>query len=146
MFRGLLFCCCLLLCSQAMAQEYSEKAGLSIYELIKTYGEARASQDTAALAAILTSDVDQLVSSGAWRTGVEETLSGMVQSSESNPGARTLNVQKIRFLTPEVAVVDAKYMIQQANGEERNMWSTFVVVNTNLKWRIAAVRNMMPSD
>jgi len=38
--------------------------------------------------------VDQLVSSGEWRTGIEGAMKGMVRSSTSNPGKRTLVVYK----------------------------------------------------
>jgi uncharacterized protein (TIGR02246 family) len=130
----------------AQVEQHPDKDGLAIYDLIKQYGEARANQDTAKLAELLTEDVDQHVSSGEWRTGLEETLAGMVRSSESNPGERSLNVQQIRFVNPETAVVDVKYDLRQANGQERNMWSTFVVVHVNFKWKIAAIRNMLPSD
>ena len=137
---------CLIGNSFAQVEQYADKDGLAIYDLIKQYGEARAAQDTAKLADLLTDDVDQHVSSGEWRSGLEETLAGMVRSSQSNPGERSLNVQRIRFVNPETAVVDVKYDLRQANGQERNMWSTFVVVNVNFKWKIAAIRNMLPSD
>lgn len=137
---------CLIGSSFAQVEQYADKDGLAIYNLIKQYGEARATQDTAKLADLLTDDVDQHVSSGEWRSGLEETLAGMVRSSQSNPGERSLNVQRIRFVNPETAVVDVKYDLRQANGQERNMWSTFVVVNVNFKWKIAAIRNMLPSD
>jgi len=50
--------------------------------------------DTVMLKSILTPDVDQLVSSGEWRTGIEGAMKGMVRSSTSNPGKRTLVVYK----------------------------------------------------
>ena len=59
-----------------------------IYNLIDQYLEARQTKDTLLLNRILTSDIDQLVSSGEWRIGINECVIGMIRSSESNPGER----------------------------------------------------------
>lgn len=116
-----------------------------IHTLIDTYSESRTVKDSAAILAILTPDIDQLVSSGKWRKGIKESLEGMMQSSESNPGTRTLKIETIRFLNPTSAIVDARYEILNPDGSERKMWSTFIVVKQENKWKIAAIRNMLPS-
>jgi len=69
----------------------------------------------------------------------------MLRSSESNPGSRKLIIEKIRFITTESAIVDARYEIQNPDGTVRKMWSTFVVVRENKMWKITAIRNMLPS-
>ena len=116
-----------------------------IYILIDNYSLARDKKDTVLLKSILTNDVDQLVSSGEWRNGISEAVQGMMRSSENNPGTRTLTVEKIRFLDSKNAIADARYEIKSREGTTRKMWSTFVVVNDNGKWKIAAIRNMLPS-
>lgn len=78
-----------------------EKARQEIYSLIDQYAQAREKQDTILLKKILTSDIDQLVSTGEWRSGIKESIGGMKRSSESNPGSRRLVVEKIRFLPSE---------------------------------------------
>lgn len=118
---------------------------VKIHHLINTYSEAREKQDTVLLKSILTEDVDQLVSSGEWRTGIRESVDGMLGSSTANPGTRTLEVEKIRFLEDEIALVDCRYIIKNPNGTERNMWSSFVVIFHKKEWKIAAIRNMNPS-
>ncbi|MCJ7468402.1 MAG: SgcJ/EcaC family oxidoreductase [Maribacter sp.] len=115
-----------------------------ISTLIDTYSLARTEKDSIRLQAILTDDVDQLVSSGIWRKGKSVALMGMLQSSETNPGARSLNIDQIRFLSKDCAIVDARYRIQNTDGTERNMWSTFIVVYDDSNWKIAAIRNMLP--
>ncbi len=117
----------------------------AILRLIKTYSDARESQDSVLLKSILTDDVDQLVSSGEWRTGVDEAVKGMKQSSSENPGTRTLHVERIRFITPDAAIVDARYEIEGPNGGTRKMWSSFVVYDLGAVWKISAIRNMMPT-
>jgi len=72
-------------------------------------------------------------------------MKGMLRSSSRNPGGRTLNVENIRFLDPANAVVDARYEIQNPDGSIRKMWSTFVVVYREDRWKISAIRNMRPS-
>ena len=135
----------LLLFSELMGQE-NEPARKDIYELIDQYSEARDNKDTVLLKRILTGEVDQLVSSGIWRTGIGEAVEGMMQSSESNPGDRTLTIEKIRFIEPAVGIVDARYEIENPDGTNRKMWSTFIVALKDGKWKITGIRNMLPSS
>ena len=122
-----------------------DKHRLEIYTLIAQYAQAREKKDTVLLKSILTSDVDQLVSSGEWRDGIQGSVKGMLRSSESNPGSRKLIVEKIRFTSKESAIADARYEIQNADGTTRKMWSTFIVVYEKPKWKITAIRNMLPT-
>jgi uncharacterized protein (TIGR02246 family) len=116
-----------------------------IYSLINKYSEAREKRDTVLLKNILTEDIDQLVSSGEWRDGINASVQGMLQSSASTPGQRTLNIEKIRLLNPTTALVDCRYEIQ--NGDStRKMWSSFVAVSQRGQWKISAIRNMLPSQ
>lgn len=114
--------------------------------LIDQYSLAREKQDTVLLKSILTTEVDQLVSSGEWRMGIGAAVIGMLRSSDSNPGSRKLIVEKIRLITSQSGVVDARYEIQNPDGTARKMWSTFVVVRENKKWKITAIRNMLPTQ
>jgi len=118
----------------------------AIYTLIDTYSLAREKRDTVLLKSILTTDVDQLVSSDEWRNGIKEAVSGMLRSSAGNPGSRKLIVEKIRFINSEHAIVDARYEIQNADGSPRKMWSTFIVLYSKKVWKITAIRNMLPSN
>jgi uncharacterized protein (TIGR02246 family) len=116
-----------------------------IYALIDNYSLARDRKDTVLLKRILTPDIDQLVSTGEWRTGIRDAVRGMQQSSTGNPGTRTLTVEKVRFLDAKNALADARYEIT-TQGTTRKMWSTFVVVQQQGQWKIAAIRNMLPSE
>ena len=116
-----------------------------ISSLIDKYSEAREKRDTLLLKKILTIDVDQLVSTGEWRNGIGASVQGMLKSSASSPGTRTLTVDKIRMLNSSTAVVDCRYEIQNADGSPRRMWSTFIVVSDGRIWKISAIRNMLPS-
>ena len=140
-------CVCLIICFHALqAQNLPETAPDStIMALIDQYAQARQHRDTVLLEQILTPDVDQLVSSGEWRRGKQESMKGMLRSSARNPGGRTLTVEKIRFLDPNHAIVDTRYEIQNADGSVRKMWSTFMVVHRQDSWKISAIRNMRPS-
>lgn len=116
-----------------------------IYSLIEKYSQSRETSDTVLLKSILTSDIDQLVSSGEWRDGIDGAMKGMVRSSAGNPGTRTLKIEKIRYLNSESAIVDARYEIKNTDGTTRKMWSTFIVVQKNSTWKISAIRNMLPA-
>lgn len=117
----------------------------AIIALIDDYSKARELQDTVLLKEILMPNVDQLVSSGEWRMGIQSAVEGMQRSSNANQGKRTLTVDKIKFITDDVSIVDAKYVIENANGNQREMWSTFLVVFTDKGWKISAIRNMLPA-
>ncbi|MDN3205549.1 nuclear transport factor 2 family protein [Algoriphagus sediminis] len=129
---------------QISDKEKSESS--DIIHLISQYSKARESMDTVLLDKILTEDIDQLVSSGNWRSGKEESVQGMLRSSTSNPGERKLTVEKIRFLSKDVALVDAKYEIINEEIVVRKMWSAFLVQKLEKEWKIAAIRNMLPSQ
>jgi len=116
-----------------------------INSLIDTYAQAREKKDSLVLDYILTTDVDQLVSSGTWRNDKSESMNGMLKSSTSNPGTRKITIEKIRFLNSECGIVDAKYEIQNTDGTIRKMWSSFIVVYNENRWKISAIRNMLPA-
>ena len=119
---------------------------VAINQVINDYKKARETGDSVLLKSIFTEDIDQLVSSGEWRNGATEAISGMVKSSVNNPGSRVLKVEKIKFLSSEVAMVDARYLIDQADGTQRKLWSSFILVKKKGKWLISAIRNMDPRD
>ena len=119
---------------------------VAINQVINDYKKARETGDSVLLKSIFTEDIDQLVSSGEWRNGAAEAISGMVRSSVNNLGSRILRVEKIKFLSNEVAMVDARYLIDQADGTQRKLWSSFILVKKKGKWLISAIRNMDPRD
>lgn len=142
----LLVLCSILSTTSVYSQdEENNTEKIAIYTVIEMYVEARETQDTLKLNKILTSDMDQLVSSGNWRNNKEEAVKGMLRSSNNNPGKRTLTIQKLRFLNPESALVDCKYQISNPDGTERNMWSSLLVVAEEDTWKISAIRNMLPA-
>ena len=139
---------CLLLFSveifSSKAQSFED--GKAIIDLVGSYARARESIDTVMLKYIITEDMDQLVSSGEWRHGMEAAVKGMTASSRTNPGDRVLKVERVRYLKEDVALADARYIIKNADGSERKMWSTFVTIKKGKQWKIAAIRNMKPAE
>ena len=123
----------------------NDKQQKAITSLIDQYSQAREKRDTTLLKTILTSDVDQLVSTGEWRTGINAAIDGMMKSSANSPGTRTLRIEKIQMLTASSAIVDCRYEIQNTDSTTRKMWSTFVVVADKQTWKIRAIRNMLPA-
>jgi uncharacterized protein (TIGR02246 family) len=131
--------------SLAQGDQVGEKERHEIYDLVDKYTQSRENRDTVLLESILTSDIDQLVSSGEWREGKSESMKGMMRSSGNNPGKRKITIDKIRLITSESALADAKYEIQNSDGTSRKMRSTFVLVKQNGDWKITAIRNMLPA-
>jgi hypothetical protein len=133
------------LLSQAQVAIPKDKQKNAIYSLIANYSTARENRDTLLLKRIITKDVDQLVSTGEWRSGIDAAVQGMLKSSATSPGTRTLSIEKIRMLRSDCALVDCRYEIQNTDSSIRKMWSTFLVVAENTTWKIAAIRNMLPA-
>jgi enamine deaminase RidA (YjgF/YER057c/UK114 family) len=127
------------------ATTVNDKQQKAITSLIDQYSQAREKRDTVLLKAILTSDVDQLVSTGEWRVGINAAVEGMMKSSANSPGTRTLYIEKIQMVTSSSAIVDCRYEIQNADSTARKMWSTFIVVADKKTWKIRAIRNMLPA-
>ena len=123
----------------------NDKLQKEITSLIDQYSEAREKRDTVLLKTTLTPDADQLVSTGAWRAGINAAVEGMMKSSANSPGTRTLHVEKIQTITPSAAIVDCRYEIQNTDGTVRKMWSTFIVIDDKKTWKIMAIRNMLPA-
>jgi uncharacterized protein (TIGR02246 family) len=118
----------------------------AIRDVVKKYENARNTPDANAVAALFTADSDQLVSTGEWRKGRDAVVRGTMASSGASGGKRTLTVESIRYLAPDVAIADARYdLAGLAGGQERHLWSTFLLARTPDGWRIAAIRNMLPA-
>ncbi|GGC11900.1 hypothetical protein GCM10007205_21270 [Oxalicibacterium flavum] len=117
----------------------------AITSLVDRHQQARMARDAATIRNLLTEDVDQLVSSGEWRRGIDGALSGMQRSSTQNPGGSTLTVETVRLLDSNTAIADARYELPNSDGSLRRMWSTFVAVRKDGEWKITAIRNMEPS-
>lgn len=106
----------------------------------------RQARDLKAAKAILHPDVDQLTSRGEWRKGIEAATAGMKKSSKQNPGNRSLKVESVRFLKPDVALADALYTIKGTDGPDRILWSSFTLVKApQEKWLITSIRNQKPA-
>jgi len=118
----------------------------SVRDLVGKYAAAREHRDPDSIRSLFTEQADQLVSSGVWRHGRETLVEGMLGSSRANPGGRTITVERVRFITPDSAVADARYVIKGSDGApDRKMWSTFIAVRTDDGWRLSAIRNMLPA-
>jgi uncharacterized protein (TIGR02246 family) len=118
----------------------------AIRAVVSKYVDARQQSDARAIEALFTADADQLVSSGEWRKGREAVVRGTLASSKDTGGTRTITVESIRFISPDVAVADGRYEISGlSDGQTRRMWATFLFNRTPDGWRIAAIRNMLPA-
>ena len=134
--------------AQAITQAATPSAGdeAAIKDVVRRYVDARDRKDAKATEALFTRDADQLVSSGEWRKGRDEVVSGTMASSESSGGKRTITVETVRFVTSDAALADGRYEIAGlAGAPPRRMWSTFLITRAAEGWRIAAIRNMLPS-
>ncbi len=126
----------------ATPQAADERA---IRAVVQKYVDARELRDPSAIQALFTADADQHTTAGEWRRGRPEVMRGSLASSTENPGTRTVTIETVRFVTPDVALADGRYEI--ATGiSVRRMWTTVVLEREEGAWRITAIRNMAPTD
>jgi len=147
-FAGAL--CCFIsaaLMAQSAPKAPSEEA--AVRDVVRRYVEARETRDPKLLAALFTEDADQMTTAGEWRRGRDNVVRGGLASSQANPGSRQIAIEAVRFLAPGVAIADGRYEISgaQAGAAPRRMWTTFVLMRDRPgEWRVAAIRNMAPTD
>ena len=95
---------------------------------------------------LFTTDADQLVSTGEWRKGIDAVVGASMATSRKETGKSEITIESIRFLDFKVGIVDARYeTVSARDGITRKMWTTLVVKRGDGGWRIAAIRNMLPS-
>jgi uncharacterized protein (TIGR02246 family) len=118
----------------------------AIREAVRKYVAAREAKDPEAIAPLFTADADQLVSDGTWRKGRDALVRGMLESSRKNPAKRSIAVESVRLLSPDVAIADGRYIQEaQTGGTDRQMWTTITLKREAEGWKIAAIRNMLPA-
>ncbi len=140
------FCACLAGVLPLLGQSESRPDEAAIRAIVQRYVDARERRDPKAVETLFTADADQLVSSGEWRKGRDEVVRGAMASSQRTGGTRSIDVESIRMITPDVAIVDGRYNLTGlASGQTRRMWTTLILKRTSQGWRIVAIRNMLPA-
>ncbi len=129
--------------AQNAARPADEKA---IKAVIQGFLDARDANDPARLGAVLTADVDQQQTSGATRHGRDAVVSGSLETQQSTGGKRTITVDSVRFIAPDVAIADGRYdSLGRADGTDLHMLTSMVLRRESGSWKIAAIRNMRPT-
>jgi uncharacterized protein (TIGR02246 family) len=147
--RSLRNCCLLIpICFTALlygqAPSFGGDSG-AVRDVIDQYMRARNNKDAEAIRRLFTPDADQLVSTGEWRKGLSSLVRGTSASSQKELGQSSITVESIRFIDPDVAIVDGRYQTTSLNGTVRKMWTTIIVKHTEGTWKITAIRNMLPA-
>jgi uncharacterized protein (TIGR02246 family) len=118
----------------------------AVRAVIKAFIDTREKNDVAGFAALLTSDVDQRQTSGNMRSGRDAVVSGTMQTQQSTGGSRTISVDSLRFVGADVAMVDGRYdSVGRSDGTDQRMLTSMVLRREGGAWKIAAIRNMLPS-
>jgi uncharacterized protein (TIGR02246 family) len=111
----------------------------------RAFGRRCDANDAAGLTALLTADVDQLQTSGNMRSGRDAVVSGSLSTQQSTGGRRTISVDSLRFVGPDVALADGRYdSLGRADGTDQRMLTSMVLRREGGAWKIAAIRNMLP--
>jgi uncharacterized protein (TIGR02246 family) len=129
----------------AQADRAADEA--AVRAVIQAFLDTREKNDAAGLAALLTADVDQRQTSGNLRSGRDAVVSGSLTTQQSTGGRRTISVDSLRFIGPDVAIADGRYdSLGRADGTDQRMLTSMVLRREGGAWKIAAIRNMLPSQ
>jgi uncharacterized protein (TIGR02246 family) len=136
------------LTTAAYAQSANRAADeAAIRGVIQAFLDTREAHDAAALGALLTADVDQQQTSGNTRRGREAVVSGSLATQQSTGGKRTITVDSLRCVSSDVAIADGRYdSVGRADGTDQRMLTSMVLRREGGAWKIAAIRNMLPSN
>ena len=126
--------------AQAPAAASAEESRVAA--VIQNYVEARNARDSKTIEALFTADADQYTTAGEWRRGRANVIPGTARSTNQNPGVRSIDIEAVRFITPDVAIADGTYTIA---GSDVRRWTTIVLKHERNEWRIAAIRNILPT-
>jgi uncharacterized protein (TIGR02246 family) len=127
----------------AQADRAADEA--AVRAVIQAFLDTREKNDAAGLAALLTADVDQRQTSGTMRSGRDAVVSGSLSTQQSTGGRRTISVDSLRFVGPDVALADGRYdSLGRADGTDQRMLTSMVLRREGGAWKIAAIRNMLP--
>jgi uncharacterized protein (TIGR02246 family) len=118
----------------------------AIRAVVKAFLDTREANDVAGLTALLTPDVDQQQTSGNVRRGRDAVVQGSLATQQSTGGKRTITLDSIRFVTADVAIADGRYdSLGRADGTDRHMLTSMVLRREAGGWKIAAIRNSLPT-
>ena len=133
--------------STAVAQTSDRAADeAAVKKVIKAFIDTREANDAAGLTALLTADVDQRQTSGNMRSGRDAVVSGSLATQQSTGGKRTITVDSLRFIGADVAIADGRYdSVGRTDGTDQRMLTSMVLRREGGAWKIAAIRNMLPS-
>jgi uncharacterized protein (TIGR02246 family) len=134
--------------SGAAAAQGADRAAdeANIRAVIKAFIDTREANDAAGLTALLTADADQRQTSGNMRSGRDAVVSGSLATTQSTGGRRTITVDSLRFMGPDVALVDGRYdSIGRADGTDQRMLTSLTLRREEGAWKIAAIRNTLPT-
>jgi uncharacterized protein (TIGR02246 family) len=134
--------------TQTAAAQGADRAAdeAAIRGVIQAFLDTREANDPAALGALLTADVDQQQTSGNVRRGREAVVTGSLATQQSTGGKRTITVDSLRFVSTDVAIADGRYdSVGRADGTDQRMLTSMVLRREAGTWKIAAIRNMLPT-
>jgi uncharacterized protein (TIGR02246 family) len=131
----------------ALAQSADHAADeKAIKAVIQEFLDARDANDPKRLGAVLTADADQQQTSGDRRSGRDAVVKGSLTTQQSTGGKRTIAIDSIRFVAADVALADGRYdSVGRADGSDLHMLTAIVLRREGGAWKIAAIRNMVPS-
>lgn len=131
-----------LLATVALSAQAPAPDETAVRSAVERYVTARDARNPDAVGSLFTPDADQYTTSGEWRRGRAAVVAGTAESSRQNPGDRSIDIASVRFITPDVAIADGRYNIA---GSDVRRWTTIVLKREAGVWRIAAIRNMVPT-